>query len=220
MHWQPPDTEKSIPPASLAARILCRRHNQALSPLDAEAGRLFRTIGGFDKDFNEQHPSDAIAVFSGEDIERWMLKTLCGMVASGHVSKERIVQSNVVSETWVDVLFGRSTWQAPLGMYVCTPDQTYHSSSFLFQSRIHPKTGELLVADLQLNGMAFSLLLKKADNPSALGICRPRMLVLKQAAVAKFLEFSWQDSQYRQFVEFTRVRTYDGPSPSWNPGSA
>ncbi len=215
--WLASNTEKSLSPERLVARILCSRHNHALSPLDAEAGRLFRTIGNFDRDFNEKDPSDAKAVFSGEDVERWMLKTVCGMVASGHVSKGGIVQSKIVNQAWVDVLFRKTTWQALVGMYVGTPERTYHSSSFSFQSLIHPKTGELVSVELQLNGITFSLLLRKADNPNVLGIYRPRMLVFKQGAVSKFLEFSWQDSQYRVFVEFTRMGTYDGPSPSWSP---
>lgn len=215
--WQEAGTEKSLPPERLSSKILCGRYNQALSPLDAEAGRLFRTIGAFDKGFNEKPATDAIAIFSGEDIERWMLKTVCGLVASKHVAKDRIVRSRFVSEAWVEVLFGKRSWRAPLGMYAATPDQTYHSSSFSFQPKSNPTTGEVLLADVQLNGIGFSLLLSKTDNPAALGIHRPRTIIFKQGAAVKFLELSWQDSQYQKFVEFTRTGTYDGPSPTWPP---
>jgi hypothetical protein len=40
-------------------------------------GRFFRTILDFDEDFNRDTPKEELAVFSGEDIEKWMLKTVC-----------------------------------------------------------------------------------------------------------------------------------------------
>jgi hypothetical protein len=214
MPWQAAGTEKSLPPAALASKILCGRHNQALSPLDAEAGRLFRTIGAFDKGFNEKPATDAMAMFSGEDIERWMLKTVCGIVASRHVAGGRIVRNGIVSAAWVDVLFGKRPWQTPLGMYAA-PEKMYHSSSFSFQPQTLPKTGEVILAEMRLNGFGFLLLLTKTDNPATLGLHRPRTVIFKQGAVVKFLELSWQDFRYRNFVEFTRAGTYDGPSPAW-----
>lgn len=213
--WQPEGTEKSLPPNALASKILCGRHNHALSPLDAEAGRLFRTIGAFDRDFNDKPATDAMAMFSGEDIERWMLKTVCGMVASKHVAQDRIIRNTIVNDAWVDALFGKRVWQAPLGMYAATPGQTFHSSSFSFQPRTFPKTGEVVLADMQVNGFGFVLLLRKTDNPAALGIHRPRTVIFKQGEVAKSLELSWEDYRYRNVIEFIRAGTYDGPSPAW-----
>jgi hypothetical protein len=44
MPWLPAGQalETSIP--NLTAKILCRRHNEALSPLDAEAGHFFSAL--------------------------------------------------------------------------------------------------------------------------------------------------------------------------------
>ena len=52
--------------------MLCKRHNEALSPLDEEAGRLIETIGNYDRGFNQDNPRTDITVFCGEELEKWM----------------------------------------------------------------------------------------------------------------------------------------------------
>jgi ribosome biogenesis protein Tsr3 len=42
--WLKPDETKILPITQLAGNILCKRHNEALSPLDAMAGRFFTAL--------------------------------------------------------------------------------------------------------------------------------------------------------------------------------
>src|SRR5262249_13219652 len=42
--WQPSGKPFETAPNSLTAKILCRRHNATLSPLDTEAGRFFSEL--------------------------------------------------------------------------------------------------------------------------------------------------------------------------------
>lgn len=68
-----------------AAHILCERHNNALSKLDATAVEVFKTLRHYQKDQQTQpdpHGSE-FDLFSGECLERWMLKLLWGGVAAG-----------------------------------------------------------------------------------------------------------------------------------------
>ncbi len=69
--------EHSINSDSLKTKRLCRRHNSALSPLDVEAGRLFRAVGSAEQALsgNALLPQ-RLYLFEGFDIERWLLKTL------------------------------------------------------------------------------------------------------------------------------------------------
>src|SRR5580658_3760713 len=42
--WQVEGEFQSLPPASCTANVLCKRHNNALSPTDASAGTFFKGI--------------------------------------------------------------------------------------------------------------------------------------------------------------------------------
>lgn len=55
--------------------MLCRRHNEALSPLDATAHRFFSFILG--------KSSSTELLLPGYELERWFLKLLCGMMSKG-----------------------------------------------------------------------------------------------------------------------------------------
>jgi hypothetical protein len=106
--WQKEGEQKTLRAASLVANVLCQKHNQRLSPLDKEAEQFFGTIykctrGGI----QGLIPTDEMRFeFDGRLIERWMLKIVCGAIASGNYGG----QSRVVPVSWVDVLFERREW--------------------------------------------------------------------------------------------------------------
>ena len=67
----------SILNSSLTIKRLCQRHNSALSPLDAEAGRFIRAIQMAERVFTERAvPAQNFCFFHTFDLERWFLKTL------------------------------------------------------------------------------------------------------------------------------------------------
>jgi len=67
-------------------RVLCDGHNGALGPLDRFAAafctELLRVCAALSQ------PSDISTTvsFNGHNLERWLLKILCGMVASGNAT--------------------------------------------------------------------------------------------------------------------------------------
>jgi hypothetical protein len=75
MHWLQPGEIQLLDPQSLATKVLCDRHNNALSPLDTIAGKFFRFVRG-DEGFTE-------LVIPGYELERWILKVLCGVMSKG-----------------------------------------------------------------------------------------------------------------------------------------
>jgi hypothetical protein len=74
-----------ISPDALTAKVLCRRHNEALSPLDSEALRVFEAL----RKANEHATRKSLSkiswatIVSGEALELWALKTMAGFCASG-----------------------------------------------------------------------------------------------------------------------------------------
>jgi hypothetical protein len=62
--------------ASLSSNVLCVRHNNALSPLDDLARRYFEFALGRTK--------HEFLVIRGTDLERWLLKLMCGIIATGY----------------------------------------------------------------------------------------------------------------------------------------
>ena len=70
---------------SLVSNVLCTFHNEFLSPFDMAAGNLFRCLNDFDTDFNSNNPKSDHRIIKGEYIEKWMLKIVCGIVASNQI---------------------------------------------------------------------------------------------------------------------------------------
>jgi len=77
--------ERPIGANSLAAPVLCERHNSGLSPLDAAAGGTFAALWDFQQaqqDPHRMHVND-FAIVSGPHLERFLLKMLWGGCAAG-----------------------------------------------------------------------------------------------------------------------------------------
>lgn len=83
--WLEVGKEKRIAPNNLTANCLCKRHNSALSPLDAAAALFFSAL----RECMEAATAPNPYLFSGHDIERWLLKTLKAMAASGNLARGR-----------------------------------------------------------------------------------------------------------------------------------
>lgn len=83
MPWQREEVAH-YSPDNLAARILCRRHNSALSPLDAHAIRLFLALEEGLKHAQRRSLSSRSRFFmtSGDGLELWAMKTLASLYAS------------------------------------------------------------------------------------------------------------------------------------------
>jgi hypothetical protein len=73
--WQVEGEFQSLPPSTYKANVLCKRHNNALSPLDSTAGAFFKGILKAPQFL--QNNDLRVLILSGDDLERWILKTLC-----------------------------------------------------------------------------------------------------------------------------------------------
>jgi hypothetical protein len=114
--WLQQGEERAVGIASLTTNCLCEEHNNRLSPLDSAAGSFFRalqqcrtTVTGTGERF----------LFSGHDIERWMLKTLLGMAAGKNLANERRpLRGDFDPDVDVaDLLQNPASWKRPAGLY-------------------------------------------------------------------------------------------------------
>lgn len=105
------------------AKVLCDAHNSALGPLDAAAGLVFSTIEALVKDIarivDEKTALESFHISSGLDIERWMIKVYCGLVAAGKIrgSSGQILQRSALPSYLLDALLGNCSLPSPLGLY-------------------------------------------------------------------------------------------------------
>ena len=106
-----------------ASKVLCDNHNSVLSPLDAAADAAFQRIEELAKDMvraDKGYSLNSFHVVSGIDMERWMIKVFCGLVAAGKIrsASGRIVQPSSLPHELLEALMGATLLEPPIGLYM------------------------------------------------------------------------------------------------------
>lgn len=213
LKWQMKETFSVVPLSGLASSILCERHNNAFSPLDASMGSFAKAIGEFDVALQTSNSVDASEQrhFSGDDIERWMAKCLLGLTASKNLNSTNLKQE------CVDILFANMEWPEGWGLYfsASSAKPIHHTASFLIETRVDPSRGLILAADFVIRGVPFVLCLGKPDNPASFGLFRPEAIVFRNGQCEKALVLSWLRGPKSPVVLLERAGSYDGAPPDW-----
>ncbi|MCC6653323.1 MAG: hypothetical protein IT348_19385 [Candidatus Eisenbacteria bacterium] len=115
MPWLDAGALRPVAPNALAARVLCRRHNEALSRLDSIAVKFFRALGHIE---HTRPQKRTCFLRCGHDLERWLLKLLCGVTASMDMIGDASVDSSLPG-SWPSILFGTSDFDSMQGLYMC-----------------------------------------------------------------------------------------------------
>ncbi len=104
--WLPKGETRDVAPPVLTARVLCGAHNTALAPYDAVGDRFCGLL--MESGVTTPTPTTECGLFNGEDVERWMLKTLCGVA-----SMEARVRDEAWTPppSWLELLFKRGATQ-------------------------------------------------------------------------------------------------------------
>lgn len=162
--WLAQGEAREIGIGSLVSNCLCEAHNSALSRLDQVAGRFYRSI--LDCLETDNAPIRHY-LFSGHDIERWMLKTIAGLAASKNLAAggQRLPGLFEESIDVADLLQNPSQWRTPMGMYalhklgdnIATKDRFGVAPLVAKEGKI----GGLLT---QMHGIMVALLLGKRDD--------------------------------------------------------
>ncbi len=205
--WQVVDEISSLPPTALAARVLCERHNASLSPLDAAALRLFHAVQELRQ---PPPPGSALTLFSGHDIERWLLKTLLGILAAGiaQVEQGRRIGTVIGDVGVTDLLFDPRLWDASpaLGMYLAVPDDgmAVERGQVVFHPIVDPSAREIHGGLITFRG--FDLLIGTSVGIARYSglkgaLHRPYGLYSNFGLPRREIRFSWADGRRHRPVQ-------------------
>lgn len=213
--WLPRDRLTSIGKKNLVSTVLCSQHNSALSPLDSAIGDLVEAISSIDADFQSQSPLGLSYSVDGLQMERWVLKTLLGLVRSGQI-KQQSGELFTLKVKCLELLCKPAArWPLGWGLYVATPaEMVHHSSSFELLPVSNPDTGEILAVGLKFNGIAMNFLMGKPGHPAAFGVRRPRRLIFVAGPIKSQIELLWPSRKQGAAITFSHVGIYRGTSPS------
>lgn len=103
--WLPSGAQsKPLPSSSLGSKILCKRHNEMLSAIDARAKTFLEQVVGAFSEGSIALPDRRVAV-DGDALELWVLKACCGVFASGELLVQgRKTEYNIPID-WLRILF-------------------------------------------------------------------------------------------------------------------
>ena len=212
--WQKHETYNLFSRKALVSNILCTKHNEMLSPFDSEMGRFINAIKDFDGDFNNENPKSEIAVFSGENLEKWMLKTACAFIAAELILANGNKVRCIMKDDYVDILFNNKPFPSSWGLYFKNEDVIHKYDTVSINPMTH--RNELKAIEFWLNNFKFYLLLDRPDNPDAWGIYRLRGMEFKHQNILKTLEICWQDKQYNKGIFLSRRMTTNEFPKGWD----
>jgi hypothetical protein len=204
--------EKPLPPAVLTSKILCERHNHALSPLDAAATEFFNTLRGFDAGLADDvaEPSAETRTSSGDDVERWCLKTLAGLVHAKAVSS-----SGLRPELrYPEILFSGRPWPPHWGLSVSTSgEQRYAFRGLGVNTQVNEADGSIWAAEFNIAGFSFLLHFGRAGGISAAYRPSGIRFARSKGSATKTLLLRWSGGSRSDLVLATQVGRYKGPRP-------
>ena len=208
--WQPKAKFNRIGINSLASKVLCVRHNTALSSLDGPVIRLSQALEDFDDALANETSviNTELRLFSGEDIERWILKAIIGAVQSKNLT-------SVLPGDLTNILFGIQPWPTDWGLYLemRVTNPIYHSDSFRLETLID-SVNIIKGVRFIIRGLPFVLALGRPDDQKTF-LHRPRRIVLETGLSKRFVELSWADSKHTAWVRLKRAGAYAGYPADW-----
>ncbi|XHC12691.1 hypothetical protein ABWH98_07585 [Labrenzia sp. ac12] len=110
-----------LPPNSLQAKVLCKRHNEKLNDLDSDVGKFFGYLRACFSDLNRKAfaPRQHYYLVSGDALELWMLKLAMGIYNSiatdGKVPLKNL--RTVDEKLFLDALYS-GKWIGRSGLYM------------------------------------------------------------------------------------------------------
>lgn len=162
--WLAPGEQKVVGIENLTAKILCIRHNSALSPLDQVAGQFFKRLRVIHADLQRRSLSfkRSLVIISGEALELWMLKLACGLFYSKNaaIGGTRLIDDHEIDERLVEEAFLRDRWQRGCGLYMKAPQG--HRIPLMDAVSMAPLTAagthRVVGASIVMTGLEFELL--------------------------------------------------------------
>lgn len=200
VHWKPKNIFTSVPIDSLVVKGLCRRHNAALSSLDNVVKILAEELRSIDSGFNTKGYQGTHLLLAGEDIERWILKTVVGMSLSKNIRHDGLPANLPENINLSGIILGNADFPEGTGLHcrVNHGKNTYLNNSLSVSPNVIQETQELHSVDLSIGGCSFLLLLQPISNLASLGIRRPRYIEMGYDAgsAISLIELCWRDGSH------------------------
>jgi len=203
LYWKAPGELVQLGINNLGSKVLCKRHNSALSPLDAAAGRLFRTLQEIAADIRNDSPSSEGKWFfvGGELIELWCLKVLCGLYYSNQITNQHQRISNTCKldvERFIRALDDRQ-FRQPCGLYLrVNADGALKVEESVTTSPLCDADRNLLVGiTIGVHGIEFDVLMEDPGAnfppPQQPAVFHPWHLLFCNSRRQHRIVMTWQD---------------------------
>jgi hypothetical protein len=212
-HWMNGETLR-VTKSALTAKILCARHNSALSPLDTEAGLFFKILGEIFTDLDRQKRAmrPRLHLVSGEALELWMLKVACGLYLGGLAARDGkpIGKNYSIDLDKVVSAFFQRKWDKRGGLYFNGHVGTMMKIENNISVASLTDDDARLVGGARLipRGMQFDLIFddsKGSPAPWTGIIRRPTELVWRQQGREHFLGLTWPRGTPEQSIQMQSV---------------
>ena len=197
--FQSPGTLEPLGINSLVAKVLCSKHNSDLSQFDHAGQSLFAGMEQIDSRAGHGHELSAVIQIDGDDLERWMLKTLCSGLFSGTipVSGGSIKTERATSE-WLQILFESAPFPRGHGLYVGagTPGKVFSTEPSVLKAEVVSDAQDVVIGfNVWVFNFSFLLVLASlpAERPPVLEHThyRPRGIVVHGSDTK--IQFEWRN---------------------------
>ena len=212
--WNQNGDPRTIGISSFTAKVLCTRHNSALSKSDTAARDFAAMMTYFGRQLltDEELNRDSEEVdVPGEELQRWVLKTLITHSETAVLrAGDRIVRRRDEDRA-IEVLFDDARWPRRWGLYVSpslsSPLTPAHLRTVYggCQPYVH-NDGYLLGGTVWLGGIAFCLALfppASDDGGPFDGACfRPGAIRFVIGETVKGIRLSWRDGSTHDVLSY------------------
>ena len=168
------DQPKTLPVKRVGLKILCKTHNEALSPLDMEQKKFFRTLETFFHHLYERKDAKRSAIwkvdrasFDGHILERMFAKIATGVVNEQPYRKWHLTDTEAIEppREVVEVIFGRRKFEPPMGLYFVNAvgDPLYNEDRVQIQTLYSPGKDGYIGSIVSLRQLQFFINLSDLD---------------------------------------------------------
>jgi hypothetical protein len=178
---------KNISAKALTANILCTRHNAALSGLDSSAGQFYRELVDVGQYLRRGAAATRVRLFSGNDIELWLLKVLCRLAAAGVAEHFAGDAAPPNWDTWSRALFGELFLPPHVGLHSYVPLQHTALATHKLRAALVSNMDGIygLTMDIRDKMFLFSLAPPRTLRPLNLCAKRSRPTLPSRAATSR-----------------------------------
>lgn len=205
--WLPPGQTRIVGIKSLTANCLCERHNSSLTDLDTAAANfvaaLLNLTGG------QSSSATVPTLFSGHDIERWLLKTLKALAVSGNLASNnvRLPGDFATDVDVIKLLDNIATWPLGAGLYfsMAPGARIVNQPRFRIQPFYGSTRQELVGLWTSFIGLEFVMMIAEPDMSRSQQLrnwlYRPSGIEVVFGSSIKKIDLSWDDG-----IEHSRLK--------------